>query len=245
MDIEPLDRLEFAFVLLPEDTILGQLHSMAQNIYQVLQHASRREKIPEAWGSYYNHAPRIPHLSVGQYGMLGSEFEILKNIIKEVSVMNSPIQQAMNKTLSVLDDHVFFDSKECFEDVNPQILHLYVKLREHYMERIYTRFPIKQAVFAKKHFAEQPDELELIEKHFQNWGTPEKKRMRPHFTMHYHPPFESESAQDILKSNKVLTQQLASLSRIKLTRLGIIAIDTFGNPLDNGLLFVCPLSAKK
>lgn len=239
--IEPFDRVEFAFVLLPSNTELKHLLSLAQTVHYVLQDADLRKDIPDEWGSYQNLALRLPHLSIGQYGILGKELDILKNIVHDVSINTPIITQAMSETLSILDDHIFFDSKECFEKVNVHICTAYQALRERYFEQIQTRFPITQALLAKQRCASNPLECDLIERCFQNWGTPEENRMRPHFTMHYHPPYVKESMHHFLDENQSIKMQLASLSTITLAHLGVVQIDAFGNPVANGLLCSYPL----
>ena len=239
--IEPFDRVEFAFVLLPSNAEREHLLSLAQTVHYVLQDANLRNDIPCEWGSYHNSVLRIPHLSIGQYGMLGSELTILKNIARDVSTITPVITQSMSDTLSILDDYIFFDSRECFEKVNVHICKAYQALRERYFEQIRTQFPIAQALLAKQRFANDPFECERIERYFQNWGTPEENRMRPHFTLHYHPPYVKESMHAILDKNNSIKMQLASLSTIILTHLGIVQIDPFGNPVANGLLCAYPL----
>ncbi len=239
--VEPFERVEFAFVLLPNNTELKHLLSLAQTVHYILQDAELRNDSPCEWGSYHNLALRMPHLSIGQYGMLGTELYILKSIVHDVSTVTPIITQSMNDTLSILDDYIFFDSTECFEKVNTHISTAYRALRERYFECIQTRFPIAQALLAKQRCASDPLECELIERCFQNWGTPEENRMHPHFTLHYHPRYVKESMHHILGENQSIKMQLASLSMITLTHLGIVQIDTFGNPIANGLLCSYPL----
>lgn len=240
LTFEPLQRIEFGFVFLPDDDALEQLYKMSRYIYYLLQDIETRI-VPVEWGSYINHALRIPHLSVGHYGVLGCELPELKEIVQEIAGKTPIIAQKMKSTLSVLDDYIFFDSMECFSEVNHHIRDVYIDLRVRYMERIHTKFQKAHVLFAKKCFTNNPKELTLIEGHFQNWGTPEEDRMRPHFTMHYHPPFVLKKMKEILASNAELTKQIAALSTITLTRLGIVQVDTFGNPVEDGLLCAYPL----
>ena len=100
--MEPLDRIEFAFVLLPDDTILGRLQRMAQTVHFLIQGAPFRENVPVEWGMYANQPLRMPHLSIGQYGMLGCERDVIIKITKEVSFLSEAICETMNKTLTVL-----------------------------------------------------------------------------------------------------------------------------------------------
>jgi hypothetical protein len=121
---------------------------------------------------------------------------------------------------------------ECFSEVNHHIRDVYIALRALYMERIHTKSQKAHVLFAKKCLTDDPKELTLIERHFQNWGAPEEDRMRPHFTMHYHPPFVLKKMKETLASNAELTKQIADLSVIRLTQLGIVQVDTFGNPVE-------------
>jgi hypothetical protein len=173
--------------------------------------------------------------------MLGTELDILKSITRDVSIITPVITQLMRDRLSILDDYIFFDSTECFEKVNTHISTAYQRLREIYFKQIKTLFPIAQALLAKQRCANDPNECELIDRCFQNWGTPEENRMRPHFTLHYHPPYVNESMHNILDENQSIKMQLASLSTITLTHLGVVQIDPFGNPVVNGLLCSYPL----
>ena len=240
--VEPFERIEFAFVLLPSNTELQHVLSLAQTVHYILHDAELSNDIPCEWGSYHNQALRMPHLSIGQYGILGTELDILKSIVHDISAVTPVITQSMNDTLSILDDYIFFDSTECFEKVNTHISTAYQRLRALYFKQIQTRFPIAQALLAKQRCANDPLECELIERCFQNWGTPEENRMRPHFTLHYHSRYVNESMHTILDENKSIKMQLASLSTITLTHLGIVRIDTFGNPVANGLLCSYPLA---
>ena len=240
LTFEPLERIEFGFVLLPDDDTLDQLYKMSQYTYHLLQDIETHA-IPVEWGSYVNHALRIPHLSVGHYGVLACELPALKEIVQEVAGKAPIIVQKMQSSLSVQDDYIFFDSMECFSSVNHHIRDVYIALRVFYMDRIHTKFQKAHVLSAKKYFANDPEELVLINECFQHWGTPEYDRMRPHFTMHYHPPFVVEKMKQRLAWDAELTKQLASLSIITLTRLGIVQVDTFGNPVENGLLCACPL----
>ena len=66
---EPLERIEFGFVLLPDDTILAKLKHASETIRFLLDDLTRRDSIPPFWGSYVNQVVVIPHISIGQYGV--------------------------------------------------------------------------------------------------------------------------------------------------------------------------------
>jgi hypothetical protein len=93
----------------------------------------------------------------------------------------------------------------------------------------------------KKNNLDESDEVAFINRYYQNWGIPEQERMRPHFTMLYHPPFNNNDMKRTLAANENLTNQLNDLASIKFTRLGVVQIDSFGNPVKDGLLHVSTL----
>lgn len=237
---EPLERIEFGFVFLPDDAVLKQLHDLSAHIFCLLQDIEKRA-IPTEWGTYVNQSVRLPHLSIGHYGILGCELPILINIVSEVALKTPVVTQIMQSELSVLDDYIFFDVVETFLNVNPCIRETYIKLRTLYMEKIHTKFQKAHVLFSKKQLANDLKELALINDCFQNWGTPEDDRMRPHFTMHYHPPFVVEKMKQVLRLDSELRKKIDSLSEIKLTRIGIVHLDAYGNPVEKGLLYACPL----
>ncbi|MDP3371923.1 MAG: hypothetical protein Q8S21_03420 [Candidatus Paracaedibacteraceae bacterium] len=241
---EPLQRIEFAFVLLPDNQTLNKLHILAQKIDSLLQSLSVRTDIPHKWGLYCNQKLKLPHLSIGQYGILGTDIDILDELVKDISARTPIIKQKMNTHLTMIDGYIFFDSADVFEHVNENIRDAYIGLRECYMKRIHTKFPITQMTFAKKKFCNDKNELALIDQHFQNWGTPEYNRMRPHFTMHYHPPFQIEEMQAALNSSDDIKNQIKELSNIDLIRIGVVPIDTFGNPMDTYALSLHPLASQ-
>jgi hypothetical protein len=237
----PLERIEFGFVFLPEDYVIKQIKNISETVNFLLEKLPLRQDIPKYWGDYKNKIAVLPHLTIGQYGLLGCDLDILKNIVKNVSKKTSIINQKMEKKLSVLDDYIFFDSAELYENVHTAIKNTYLELRQLYLSEIHTKYPISQVLFAKKQFFDNDQELNLIANNFQNWGTPENDRMRPHFTVLYHPPYEIEKMIDILNANKDLGDQIKNLSNVKLTRLAALQIDAFGNPIEDKLLCDYPL----
>ena len=238
---EYYERIEFGFVLLPEDHILQKIKSLSETIYNELQHFSIQNNLPNYWGTYINKKVEIPHISLGQYGALGCELEDIKKFVNDVSKKTSTFTECMKPHLSVLDDHIFFDVKNCFENVNTQIGKLYVVLRELYFGKIQTKFPIAQSLLNRKKYPHNTEELNLIDQYFQNWGIPEGHRLRPHFTLLYHPPFKREEMEKHLSQNANIQTKINELDTILLSRIGVIQIDTFGNPLRDGLICVFPL----
>jgi hypothetical protein len=184
----------------------------------------------------------MPHLSIGQYGALGTDIGLLDTITRDVSIKTPVIQLNMCPKLSLFGSYLFFDARECFEHVDEHICSAFKLLRTNYFDKIETRFPVAQAHLAKKRLINNPSEMQLLNLYFQNWMIPEYNRMRPHFTMLYHPPFEPDSMITLLEKNEDIKQLLNALSTVTLTHLGVLQIDTFGNPIENGLICSYPLS---
>ncbi len=66
--------------------------------------------------------------------------------------------------------------------------------------------------------------------------------MRPHFTMQYHPPFNTNDIKNTLNTNEDLSNQLNDLASITLTRMGVVQIDSLENPVKDGLLYLSALN---
>lgn len=113
----------------------------------------------------------------------------------------SHIQETMKTSLSVLENHIFYDVENCFERVNPEIVKVYLRLRAQYFEHIQTKFPIAQALMFKKEQPKKTEETNLINQYYQNWGTPEGNRIRPHFTLLYHPPYHGDEIRHKLEND--------------------------------------------
>ena len=62
---EPLNRIEFGFILLPDDDVMQKLYAIGKNVQNTLSHLPEIS-LPAYWGAYKNQAVRIPHLSIGQ-----------------------------------------------------------------------------------------------------------------------------------------------------------------------------------
>ena len=240
--IEPFERIEFGFVLLPEEDILQKIKLLSEMIYLELQNLRILEKLPAYWGTYKNKKAKFPHISIGQYGVLGVEIEDIKNFVKEISNKTSIIIERMKPNLSVLDDHVFFDVENYFENINPKIRDLYLVLRGHYFNKIQTKFSIAQSLLYKKTNPHNAEEISFINLYFQIWGIPEGNRIRPHFTMLYHPPFKRGEIEEHLYQNSAIKNKLNELNTIRLSRIGVVQIDTFGNSLRDGLICAFPLN---
>ncbi len=240
---EPLERIEFGFVLLPEDDVLQELKYLSERITSLLDSLEWRSNLPALWGTYINKSVIIPHISIGQYGVLGCEIESLKEIAQGACEQISQIKGAMKDELSVLENHIFFDLKNCFERVNPEIVRIYSILRTRYFEQIRTNFPIAQALMLKKEQQNKKEEVNLINQFYQNWGIPEGNRIRPHFTLLYHPPYNGDETRNILENDCILVHKIKKLNSTLLTRIGIMQIDPFGNPVEDGLLCVYPLNS--
>lgn len=238
---EPYERIEFGFVLLPDDDVLQEIEHVSETIIYLLHPLTWRSNLPTFWGTYINRRIVIPHISIGQYGVLGCEIECLKEIVHRACRQIGQIQEAMKTGLSVLENHIFYDVENCFECVNPEIVKIYLLLRAQYFEYIQTKFPIAQALMFKKKQQNKTEENNLINQYYQNWGIPEGNRIRPHFTLLYHPPYYGHEMRHKIENNHVLKRKLNKLSSISLTRIGIVQIDPFGNPVNDGLLCAYPL----
>jgi hypothetical protein len=118
---EPIERIEFGFVLLPDDDVLQEIKQMSEIITSLLQPLVWRSNLPPFWGTYVNRNVLIPHISIGQYGVLGCEVESLKSIVQGACEQICQIRDAMKSDLSILENHIFFDLNNCFERVNPEI----------------------------------------------------------------------------------------------------------------------------
>jgi hypothetical protein len=240
---EPIERIEFGFVLLPDDDVLQEIKQMSEIINSLLHPLVWRGNLSPFWGTYVNRHVVIPHISIGQYGVLGCEVERLKSIVQGACAQISQIREAMELDLSILENHIFFDLVNCFEHVNPEISRAYLILREQYFENIQTRFPIAQALMFKKEHQHKEEEINLINQYYQNWGMPEGDRIRPHFTLLYHPPYHHDEMKNTLENDPVLKKKLTSINEILFTRIGVVQIDPFGNPIKDGLLCVYPLNS--
>lgn len=236
--MEPYDRIEFGFVFLCHSDQMHALKNFSTLIHDELRSLRIKGDIPKIWGSYVNKPLMYPHLSVGQYGMLSVEIPVLMEMVEDIASHTSVTNLDMKESLSVLEDYIFFDAKNCFKDVDNRIKDTYIKLRSHFFSLIKTRFPITQAYLSKIQYQDNNDELELINRHFQNWMIPENNRMRPHFTMYYHPRFMISDIKKKLSGNLEINNYLKKLKTISLTHLGVIKIDIFGNPVKSKPLFM-------
>lgn len=234
--VEPYERFEFGFIFIPKHDQIKLLFELANIIHDEIKKL-RSIQVPSDWGSYKNQIVKFPHISVGQYGIMGCEIPNLYELTKKV-VYNTPIAHVqMCEILSVLENYIFFDALNCYENVENIFKDTFILLRELFFRDIHTKFPIKQAHLTRKKNINNPLELMLLDNFYQNWMIPEYDRMRPHFTMQYLPPFEKEEMQDLLQHNEKIQTCLDKLKFICLDRLGVIEIDTFGNPVKNEPLF--------
>lgn len=240
---EPAERIEFGFVLLPDDNVLQEIKQLSETITSLLHPLAWQSNLPLLWGTYINQNIVIPHVSIGQYGVLGCEVESLKSIVQGACEQIGQIRESMKSELSILENHIFYDVENCFDLVNPEISRAYLILRAQYFENIQTRFPIAQALMFKKEHQHKKEEINLINQFYQNWGTPDGDRIRPHFTLLYHPPYDHDEIKNILENDPVLKQKLSSINEIFFTRIGVVQIDSFGNPVKDGLLCVYSLNS--
>ncbi|MDP2058359.1 MAG: hypothetical protein Q8J97_01370, partial [Flavobacteriaceae bacterium] len=240
---KPTDRVEFGFVLLPDPSKLNDLTNLAEETLSNLSEVpSLKEKEEDIIRDGYNLVlTRLPHVSIGQYAALGIELDALKSIVDEVSDAIPVITEPMKADLSVTNENIFFDVENINASTNPVIVGLYKKFRDLYMTRIRSKQPIRQAYLQMVNNKNNPEELAFIQKHYQNWGTPEGDRIRPHFTLVYNYSGNKDDTQARLSMSKIPE----SLNVVRFTHIGLVAIDFWGNPLPEGLIYVVPLAGFK
>lgn len=240
-NLQPTDRIEFGFVLLPDKSQMTQLIKLRDQIATHFAKAPLNPANP-IHGTYINKPTTLPHVSVGQYGLLAMEIQKLIDITKEVAARTPILKESMAPALSITVENIFFDTANTREETNPIIVDLYRKLREKYMERIYFKLMITQALIAKLENKNNLEELTLIKKYYQNWGIPEGNRIRPHFTMIYNYTISKEQLETAFAADVALKDMLQKLRTITFTRLAIVQIDFWGNPLENGIIAEFPLA---
>lgn len=228
--------IEFGFVLLADEQQTAEVKALADSAFQkilVLPQLSNDAT------SFSKHSSSVthPHVSIGQYALKKSELPKLKEIIKKVAVNLKTITESMASTLTVTKENIFFDVSNQKVAVNPVIKKLYLNLRSAYMRKIKSKQFIRQALQAEKDNQDKPEELTLLKNCYQNWGTPEKNRINLHFTLVYNYKGNKSEVEDKVK----LIEIPKTLKQIKFTRLAILAIDYWGNPLPNDILYSVPL----
>lgn len=228
-------KIEFAFVLLPDEEGSRQAEEVGLNVAAEVQRYSLEKSDPTRKNSY-NSPLRLPHVSIGQYGLEEKELSILYDILREAVRRYSPFNEAISHNLSVTEENIFLDFEGIYEKTNPQIIDLFLFLRKAYMDRVQTKFPIAQAERAKQENSTNPEEVELIEKYYQNWGIPEHNRIRPHFTLlyNYNPPREV--------IEKIIGHIAIPFQSIKITRLAALPIDYWGNALADKVIYSAALA---
>lgn len=222
--IQPLDRVEFGFCLLADEKTSEEIQILANIIPKSLENLDKRTK-PTTWGDYFNQVVRIPHVSIGQYGCLGIELPKLKQIVDETAKKFKPLTEMMLQKLSVTDENIFLDFNNIKENTTPQIKEMYNSLREQYM-KLPTKFPIAQALVERYQNLDNNEEIELIDKYYQNWGTPEKNRIRPHFTLFYN----YDTCEEAIRKTLSKVEISSSLNTVSFSTLAIMRIDIWGNP---------------
>lgn len=235
VNLQPMERIEFGFVLLPDESTLRVVQGLANTVSIAVKGLTSLPLNPD-WGNYSNEVVRVPHVSVGQYGYLGKEYSTLKEIVTQVAGNFSPLEEPLSEALYATDENIFLDFRNINGKTNPKIIDLYRDLRHEFMTKMATKFPIAQALKARLENKDKPEELSLIDEHFQNWGTPEEDRIRPHFTLVYNYSAMASNVSDAIKDISVPP----SLKTITFNSLGIAQIDTWGNPTK--LLYVTNLS---
>ncbi len=95
---------------------------------------------------------------------------------------------------------------------------------------------IAQAAAERTRNLSNAQELELFDQYFQNWGTPEGHRIRPHFTMLYNYTKSKADLEAAFATDEHLSTLLANLRQITFTRLAIVQIDFWGNPIKGSII---------
>jgi len=217
----PDDRIEFGFVLLPKDDI-GCIVKKAKN------------SINPQTASGANTPAALPHVSLGQYGVLRAERDKLKVILERVAKNFKVYLAPMADHLSVTAENIFFDFAKVGKDTDPKLVKLYKAFREQYFKDLKAPFPIAQALYEKA--IGDKGEGALIDQYYQNWGTPEGDRIRPHFTMIYSYNQSKQECEAALQKAKINLPKT-----IKFNRLAIVEIDRVGNGIK--ILFEVILSS--
>ncbi len=208
------ERIEFGFVLLPK-------HDLSPLVKVVKAKIAKHDK-----SSGRNTPALMPHISLGQYGVLRAELPELVNILKEVAKNFKTYRAPMAGKLAVTAENIFFDFKHIKADTDPKLIDLYRAFRCAYMNQIKSRFPIAQALFERINGDEI--DVELIDKYYQNWGTPEEHRIRPHITVIYDYSQPQEEVEAMLNKASMLKHLPNDL---EFDRIALVTIDPVGNGL--------------
>jgi hypothetical protein len=223
--LKPGERIEFGFVLLPDESTRQAIQELANASLESIKDLPGQHVDPN-WGDYVNKVVTLPHVSLGQYGLLAIECPTLFEIVREIAEEFSPFKESMAEVLFATSENIFFDFQNIKGDTNPKIVGLYKMLREEYMSSLTTKFHIAQALLERLTHRLNLEELSLLDTCYQNWGTPEGNRIRPHFTLVYnYTPSLSEASAAVKKISIP-----DSLKTIVFNRLGIVQIDVWGNP---------------
>ncbi len=124
-DYRDTDRIEFGFVLLPDESQLDQLRKMRDQIMTHFGDVPSESSHP-TYGDYINKPVTIPHVSIGQYGLLESELPKLIKIVEEVALVTQKLTEPMARELSFTDENVFFDCAHIRKHTNPIITETYL-----------------------------------------------------------------------------------------------------------------------
>ncbi len=230
----PTDRIDIGFVLLPDPLQVSSLLSYRDMVLERLSGISPKKE--ESTRKPINVPVEMPHISLGHYALLAEELPMLREIINKVAFEFSALTEPMSEVLHATEYNLSFECKNLREAVNPVIVDLYLNLRDKFFNEIVTKQPTIRGLHLKYVCKDKPTEFELLEKYYQNWNTPEYNRICPHFTLVY-----SHVGRENIISTLSKIKTPPSLSEIRLTHLGLIAIDLNGNPLPDGLIHAVPL----
>ena len=231
-------KIDFGFVLFPQPEVIRKIKELAETVVTALSAVPKMAPLPSIVGSQQRMSVINPHVSVGQYGILGCDIPLLFEIVEKVSRNFSPITEEMKDIPVQGDNTISLESTHINAAVNRKIRELFLNLRTGYFDRIGSRCPINQALYQKsQNWYKNQEEVGLIDQYFQNFGIPEANRMRPHFTLVYNHVSDRESLKKLLSEIQIPTP----LKEITFCTLGVVEIDFWGNALK--VLYECDLKA--
>ena len=221
------EGLDFAFVLM-DSTQKDLINQQASKIHYSINHVSLVNDIAPIIADYKNVVVRIPHASIGQYGIKKSELDILTKIVDEKAALYKPIPQTMNSHYNIQGHNINLTATTLGNDTTLVIKRLYEELRNDYKTQVKDKFRIVHAQWLYDTSADKSKERQLIEEHYQSWNMPEDNRFNIHYTMIYNSMRNKGHVYTILNQTTVPD----TLQNINFDTLGIAEIDFWGNPMN-------------
>lgn len=164
------------------------------------------------------------------------EFEALKAIVDTIASDYSVVEEPMNPHLTVTAENIFWDASGVREHTNPLLKEMYIRFRTHYFASIRTKHPITQALYEKYLNVGDAHEMEFLEKYYQNWGTPEDNRIRPHYTLVYNYGPSRDVVETLIKAINVSHLEDGTVT---FNKMALVEIDFWGRP--KRILYEVPL----